>query len=80
MEKAALEKWNNGDPSGYINLSAGDVSYFDPSLSQRLDGIENLKKYYEPIKKADEVHKYEMINPQVVAAHNMAVLSFNFHS
>ena len=80
LEKAALEMWNSGDPSGYINLSADDVSYFDPSLSQRLDGIENLKKYYEPIKKAVEVHKYEMINPQVVAMQNMAVLTFNFHS
>lgn len=80
LEKAALEKWNSGDPGGYINLSADDVSYFDPSLSQRLDGIENLKKYYEPIKKAVEVHKYEMINPQVVAMQNMAVLTFNFHS
>lgn len=34
LEKAALEMWNSGDPSGYINLSAEDVSYFDPSLSR----------------------------------------------
>ena len=27
LEKRALEKWNHGDPSGYLDLSAEDVSY-----------------------------------------------------
>ena len=47
LEKGALEKWNQGDPSGYLDLSADDVTYFDPSIEQRLDGLDNLKKYYE---------------------------------
>jgi hypothetical protein len=50
LEKGALEKWNQGDPSGYLDLSAYDMTYFDPSIEQRLDGLDNLKKYYEPIK------------------------------
>ena len=49
LEKAALEKWNQGDPGGYLELSAGDVTYFDPSLEQRLDGLDRLREYYRPI-------------------------------
>jgi ketosteroid isomerase-like protein len=80
LEKGALEKWNQGDPSGYLDLSADDVTYFDPSIEQRLDGLDNLKKYYEPIKGQINVSKYEMLNPKVTATNDMAVLTFNLHS
>jgi ketosteroid isomerase-like protein len=80
LEKGALEKWNQGDPSGYLDLSADDLTYFDPSIEQRLDGLDNLKKYYEPIKGQIQVTKYEMVNPTVTATNDMAVLTFNLHS
>ena len=80
LEKRALEKWNKGDPTGYLDLSAEDVTYFDPAIEQRLDGLDNLKKYYEPIKGQVNVSKYEMINPKVTTTNNMAVLTFNLHS
>jgi ketosteroid isomerase-like protein len=80
LEKGALEKWNQGDPSGYLNLSANDVTYFDPAIEQRLDGLDNLKKYYEPIKRKVNASRYEMLNPKVTAMNNMAVLTFNLHT
>lgn len=80
MEKGALEKWNDGDPSGYLDISAHDITYFDPSLEQRLEGLDNLKKYYEPIKGQIHVSRYEMLNPKVIATNNMAVLTFNLLS
>ncbi len=80
LEKEALEKWNQGDPSGYLDLSADDVTYFDPSIEQRLDGLDNLRKYYEPIKGQINISEYEMINPKVTATKEMAVLTFNLHS
>lgn len=80
LEKEALEKWNQGDPSGYLELSADDVSYFDPAIEQRLDGLDGLRKYYEPVKGLINVSKYEMRNPKVTATNNMAVLTFNLLS
>jgi ketosteroid isomerase-like protein len=80
LEKGALEKWNHGDPGGYLDLSADDVTYFDPSIEQRLEGLDNLIKYYGPIKGQINVSRYEMINPKVIAADEMAVLTFNLHS
>ncbi|MCW5911357.1 MAG: nuclear transport factor 2 family protein [Cyclobacteriaceae bacterium] len=80
LEKAALEKWNQGDPGGYLNLSADDVTYFDPYTDHRLDGLEALKIYYEPVKGQIHVSRYEMLNPKVTATNTMAVLTFNLHS
>ncbi len=79
LEKGALEKWNQGNPSGYLDISADDVTYFDPFTEQRLDGIEKLKQYYEPIK-GQIVSKYDMLNPKVTTTNDMAVLTFNLHS
>lgn len=39
LEKAALERWGNGDPSGFLEISHRDVVYFDPFLDRRLDGL-----------------------------------------
>jgi len=80
LEKGALEKWNQGDPSGYLNLSAEDVTYFDPATEQRLDGLDNLRKYYKPMEGQINVSKYEMLNPKVTAMNDMAVLTFSLHS
>ena len=80
LEKSALEKWNQGDPSGYLDLSTNDVVYFDPFTEHRLDGLEALKKYYEPIKGQIQDAKYEMLNPKVTATSSMAVLTFNLYS
>ena len=32
LERAALDLWGVGDPSGYLKISAPDIVYFDPFL------------------------------------------------
>lgn len=80
IEKAALDRWNNGDPSGYLEIYAEDVCYFDSMTEVRLDGKENLTKYYEALRGKVHVDKDEMLNPKVQAVENMAVLTFNLIS
>jgi ketosteroid isomerase-like protein len=80
LEKSALDKWNQCEPNGYIDLSADDVVYFDPFTERRLDGLETLKKYYDSIKEQMRPSKYEMLNPKVQAVNEMAVLTFNLFS
>ena len=80
MEKAALERWNNGDPSGFLEISADDVAYFDPFLEQRLDGHKKLTELYESIRGKVKVTYYEMLNPKVQSVKDMAVLTFNLNS
>ena len=80
MEKTALEQWNNGNPSGYLSISAKDVVYFDPFTEQRLDGLDKLIALYESIRGKIHVDKYEISNPYVQSVKDMAVLTFNLSS
>jgi hypothetical protein len=50
LERAALKRWCKGDPSGFLELCAKDVVYFDPFLDQRLDGLPALTAYYESLR------------------------------
>jgi ketosteroid isomerase-like protein len=80
LEKAALERWNHGDPTGFLELSAPDVVYFDPFLERRLNGLDELTALYKPITGQVHVDRYEMLNPLVQATGKMAVLTFNLNS
>lgn len=80
LEKAALERWCQGDPTAFLELSAPDVVYFDPFLERRLNGIDELIKLYMPLKGQVNAELFEMIDPVVQATDKMAVLTFNFRS
>jgi Calcium/calmodulin dependent protein kinase II Association. len=77
MENSALERWNNGDPSGYLEIYAKDIVYFDPMMEHRLDGLDKLTELYEGFRGKIHITKCDMINPKVQAVDNMAVLTFN---
>ena len=77
LERAALDRWGRGDPSGFVELSAPDVVYFDPSLERRLDGREALARYYERLR-GIAIARYEILNPLVQCIGDAAVLTFNF--
>ena len=78
MERAALDRWGRGDPSGFLEISAPDVVYFDPFQEVRLNGIDALRALYESIRGQVSVARYELIDPRVQASENMAVLTFNY--
>lgn len=78
MEKEALDQWGNGNPDGFLDISAPDVVYFDPFVEKRLDGIDQLRALYDSIRGQVHIDRYELLNPHVQAADAMAVLTFNF--
>ena len=80
LETAALKRWGNGDPSGFLEISAPAVTYFDPFLSARLDGLPALSAYYETLRGKVHIDRFELLAPRVEASHGLAVLSFNFFS
>lgn len=79
-ERAALDRWGNGDPQGYLDLYAPEVTYFDPMLEKRNDGVEAMRKYYAPLTGKIKVDRYDMINPSVQHHGDVAVLSYNLVS
>ncbi len=80
LENAALARWCNGDPSGFLEISAPDVVYFDPFLPSRLDGFDALSAYYESIRGQIFAPRYEMLEPHVQEIGDAAVLTFRFVS
>jgi ketosteroid isomerase-like protein len=80
MERAALERWGRGDPDGFIEISSPDVSYFDPFTERRLDGIASLRALYDQLRGRVRIDRFEMIEPRVQAAGDVAVLTYRFDS
>src|SRR5215831_397519 len=83
LERSALDRWITGDPDGYLNLYASEITYFDPMREARVDGLKTMRALFEPIKKAKSPVKdprYEMINPKVERHGDLALLTFNLIS
>lgn len=80
MERAALDRWGAGDPSGYLEISAFDVVYFDPFLERRLDGLEALTALYESLRGSVHIDRYVLIEPKVQVCGEAAVLTFNLNA
>ena len=80
VEHAALDRWCRGDPSGFLEACATEVSYFDPFLGHRIDGKDRLQAYYEGLRGAVSAPQHEMIEPRVQYVGEVAVLTFRFDS
>jgi ketosteroid isomerase-like protein len=80
MERAALDRWGNGDPSGFLEIFAPDVVYFDSAQKKRVDGLAAMTALYESIRGKVHFERYELIDPKVQVIGDAAVLTFNFVS
>ena len=76
-ERAALDRYGKGDPWGFTEISADEVTYFDTGTEKRIDGIEALRQLYAPREGKIKIDRYEMLNPKVQTHGDIAVLTFN---
>ena len=80
LERAALDRWVHLDPGGYLALYSEDVSYFDPMVERRIDGLPAMRAALEPIRNLKVPFtqpRYEILNPTVQRHGNVAILTFN---
>lgn len=80
LEKQALELWNNGNPDGFIDLSADDVVYIDPAFENKLEGKKALEDYYNNIRGKIKIDLFKMINPVVQVMSDSAVLAYDYEA
>ena len=80
LETSALERWRKGDPSGGLEISAAEITYFDPETPARLNGWDELKKAYDKV--AGKIHYdvMEFVNPRFQVFDESAVLFYQFFS
>jgi ketosteroid isomerase-like protein len=80
LEEDALARWCRGDPSGFLELSAPDVVYFDPFQPARVDGLAALTAYYDGLRGKISAARWELVRPAVQVIGGAAVLTFQFVS
>jgi len=80
LERGALDRWGNGDPRGFLEIYAPEVTYFDVGVERRVDGLAAMTEYYRPIAGKVKVTRYEMIAPRVQRHGDVAVLTYNLRS
>jgi len=80
LEDKAMQRWRRGDPWGFLELSAPEVTYFDPDLEHRLDGREALSDLYGQLEGDVHYDKSTYANPRVQRHGDLAVLTFNYVS
>ena len=74
LERAVLDRWGKGDPSGFYEIMAAEESYFDPLTDARVDGLDALKAHIAPVYGKIRVERYEMLNPRVQANGRSSIL------
>lgn len=76
-ERAALDRWGRGDPGGFLETYAPDITYFDPMQATRIDGLDAMKQLLGPLAGKFKIHRYEMLNVKVQQHGDFAVLTYN---
>lgn len=78
IEKKTLDRWKKGDTFGFIEIADDSITYFDPTLAKRINGIKEFRDYLAPLKGTFSFPKYELLNPTVQLYGDIGVLTFNF--
>ena len=80
LERAALDRWGAGDPQGFLETYAPQITYFDIATEHRIDGHAAMTDYYRPLFGKLRIPRYEMVDPKVQHHGDVAVLSYNLNS
>jgi ketosteroid isomerase-like protein len=80
LEKGAMERWRKGDPLGWAEISAEEISYVDPGLSAPILGLEAYRAYLKELEGKVNYQGSEFLNPRTVVAGEAALLSYNYRS
>jgi hypothetical protein len=77
-EKALLDRWKQGDTFGFIETADSNITYFDPTLAKRIDGIEKFRDYLSSFNGTFSFPSYELLSPIVQVYGDIGILTFNF--
>jgi len=81
QELKALDHWAQGNPLGYLDVDASDVTYFDDIAAQtRIDGLEAMRNYFTSLVGQIPVHRYEIIDPKVQLYGDVGILTFRYQA
>ncbi|MBD1366548.1 nuclear transport factor 2 family protein [Mucilaginibacter sp. ZT4R22] len=77
LEESALEKWFNGDISGYERLwSKRSFTYFDAVETKRMERFEDMASLLKKVEGNLKAESFEVRDPRVQFGQDMAVLTY----
>ncbi len=80
LESDAMDRWRKGDPWGFIELYAPQITYFDTGTPQRINGKAALVAEYKQREGKIFYEVMDFIDPWVLDCGDMAVLFYRFLS
>jgi ketosteroid isomerase-like protein len=80
LENGAMERWRHGDPMGWAEISASEVTYVDPGLTKPIVGLAEYTKFLEGLKGKIVYQGSEFMQPRAVRYGDIAVLTYNYRS
>ncbi len=78
LERQALDGWQHGSPDGDLAISDAAITYIHPAAGKRLDGLPAVKELFERYRGTPLFDSYEILEPKVQAAADLAILTFVF--
>ena|SRR5581483_511762 len=76
LERQTMEGWQRGNPDPVLALSAPEITYFHVITEQRVDGLDALRKLFEPYRGRPLFDGYEIADPKVQISGRVAVLTY----
>ena len=81
LERQALDRWSSGDPMGFAEMSADDITYYDDvAASTRIDGLEEFRSYLASIAESIPPHTYEILDPRVQVYGDIAISTLHYQA
>ena len=76
IERKSLDRWIKGDPDGFLESYAPEVTYFSPTEERRVDGRQAMTALLAPVRGKLRIDRYEMLNTKVQRHGDVAVLTY----
>ena len=76
LERKVMDGWIQGNPDPFLAVSDADITYFHVVTEKRIDGLPALKSLVEPYRGRSLFDSYEMLEPRVQVAGDIAVLTY----
>jgi ketosteroid isomerase-like protein len=81
QERRALAQWAQGNPLGYLEVDADDVTYFDDiGAHARIDGKDAMRAYLTSLQGKIPPHRYELLDPRVQLYGDIGILTLRYRA
>ena len=80
LERQVMDGWLKGDPKPALAIADPEITYFHVMTDGRIEGLPALRALYESYRGMSLFDSYEIVEPKVRVAQDVAVMTYVFVS